>query len=102
MVHDISPDTLTEEDGSSDLSAKEQYILSCLSQSKQKTIEKFKPKHLPLERIEDRLGLHREDRLVCQQRALEKLNNVINLQYLECQDNNKATKSLAEVGCFLI
>lgn len=91
LVHDISPDTLTEDDGS-DISAKEQYILSCLSQSKQKT--KPKPDRLLLKTTHQK-GLA-EDRLGYQQKALEKLNNVINSQYLDCQDNKTASKTQTE------
>ena len=96
LVHDISPDTLTEDDGN-DISAKEQYILSCLSQSKQKT--KPKPDRLLLKTTHHK-GLA-EDRLGYQQKALEKLNNVINSQYLDCQDNKTASKTQTEVDIII-
>lgn len=81
LVHDISPDTLTGDDGN-DVLSKEQFILSCLTQSKQKA--KLKPVH------------NNEDKIGYQQKALEKLNNVINSQYLECKDNKTASKTQTE------
>jgi hypothetical protein len=87
---------LTEDDGN-DISAKEQYILSCLSQSKQKT--KPKPDRLLLKTTHHK-GLA-EDRLGYQQKALEKLNNVINSQYLDCQDNKTASKTQTEVDIII-
>ncbi|XP_052087011.1 C-Jun-amino-terminal kinase-interacting protein 1-like isoform X2 [Mytilus californianus] len=93
LVHDISPDNAYEEDGGSDYSAKQQYILSCLSQTKQKTVDRCRPKN-HIERTEDKLGYqHKEDILVSQQKALEKLNNVINSQYLECQENKSDART---------
>ncbi|VDI42038.1 Hypothetical predicted protein, partial [Mytilus galloprovincialis] len=93
LVHDISPDNGYEDDGGSDYSAKEQYILSCLSQTKQKTVDRCRPKN-HIERTEDKLGYqHKEDILVSQQKALEKLNNVINSQYLECQENKSDART---------
>lgn len=97
MVHDISPDILTEDD-SGDYTAKEQYILSCLSQTKQRTHDRLKPKH-QIERTGDKLGHHsKEDILLSQQKALEKLNNVINSQYLDCQGNKLDIQTHNEVS----
>ncbi|KAJ8315687.1 hypothetical protein KUTeg_007837 [Tegillarca granosa] len=81
LTHDISPDSLPDDEDDIDSELlKEQFILNCLSQAKQRQdsfSDRVKEKQIhEIERISEKLSPFE-----IKQKTLEQLNNVINVQY---------------------